>query len=96
MFQPDYTDCPNCGTCDHNDYDCPCACHGDEGPSKHRKQAKEVQELRAELRETRAEMRRCHIKRLSCFNGGHTSQSYRLNARCFELETKIKRLLAER
>jgi hypothetical protein len=22
--QPEYTDCPNCGTCDHRDYACPC------------------------------------------------------------------------
>jgi hypothetical protein len=35
MFQPDYTDCENCGTVDHNDYNCPCGCHGDERPSKH-------------------------------------------------------------
>lgn len=36
MFQPNYTDCVNCGTIDHNDYDCPCGCHGDEGPSRYR------------------------------------------------------------
>ena len=36
MFQPDYTDCPNCGSADHDDYDCPCGCHGDEAPSRAR------------------------------------------------------------
>src|SRR5689334_18791330 len=25
--QPIFTDCPNCGTADHLDYDCPCECH---------------------------------------------------------------------
>jgi hypothetical protein len=34
MFQPDYTDCENCGTVDHNDYNCPCGCH-EEQPSRH-------------------------------------------------------------
>ncbi len=41
MFQPDYTDCPNCGTADHNDYDCPCGCHGDEAPSRARQARRE-------------------------------------------------------
>ena len=27
---PSYTDCRNCGTCDHTDYACPCACHDDD------------------------------------------------------------------
>ena len=25
--QPIYTDCENCGTCDHRGYTCPCECH---------------------------------------------------------------------
>lgn len=25
--QPKFTDCRNCGSVDHNDYRCPCACH---------------------------------------------------------------------
>lgn len=25
--QPEYTDCPNCGTTDHTWLPCPCACH---------------------------------------------------------------------
>jgi hypothetical protein len=25
--QPTYTDCTNCGGCDHTDYACPCGCH---------------------------------------------------------------------
>lgn len=43
------------------------------------------------IREIRAEMREKGIKRTSCFNGGHTPDSYRLNARLFELETLLKR-----
>lgn len=31
--------CTNCGTVDHDSYDCPCHCHGDEGPSKRRSAA---------------------------------------------------------
>lgn len=27
MSQPTYTDCKNCGTSNHVDYSCPCACH---------------------------------------------------------------------
>lgn len=49
-------------------------------------------EIRAELREIRAEMKRLHIRRVSCFNGGHSPESYRLNARMFALETALKRL----
>ena len=26
--QPEYTNCPHCGTADHARYDCPCKCHG--------------------------------------------------------------------
>ena len=26
-MQPVYSDCRNCGSCDHEGYDCPCACH---------------------------------------------------------------------
>ncbi len=35
-------------------------------------------------------MKEKNIRRSSCFNGGHSSDSYRLNARCFALETEIK------
>lgn len=27
MHQPIYTDCTNCGSCNHRGYECPCACH---------------------------------------------------------------------
>ena len=47
MFQPDYSDCPNCGTADHNDYDCPCGCHGDEAPSRTRQRQLREQAERA-------------------------------------------------
>lgn len=26
-MQPVYTDCRNCGSCDHEGYECPCGCH---------------------------------------------------------------------
>lgn len=47
--------------------------------------------LKHEIQETRREMRAKGIRRLSCFNGGHSPESYRLNARMFELETLLKR-----
>ena len=48
------------------------------------------QDIRKAIRETRAEMKAKGIKRVSCFNGGHSPESYRLNARLFELETKLR------
>jgi hypothetical protein len=47
--------------------------------------------LHQAIRECRAEMKAKGIKRISCFNGGHSSESYRLNARMFQLETELKR-----
>jgi hypothetical protein len=47
-------------------------------------------EIRKEIRQVRAEMREKGIRRSSCFNGGHSPESYRLNARMLELETKLK------
>lgn len=49
-----------------------------------------VSEIRQAIREVRAEMKSKGIKRSSCFNGGHSAESYRLNARMFELETRLK------
>jgi hypothetical protein len=46
--------------------------------------------LRRQIREIRREMKEKGIRRISCFNGGHTSESYRLNAKMFELETRLK------
>ena len=48
-------------------------------------------EIRKAIREVKAEMKAKGIKRLSCFNGGHSPDSYRLNARLFELETLLKK-----
>lgn len=53
-----------------------------------------VKELRAELRAVRAEMKSRGIREISCFNGGHSSESYRLNARLFELKTYLARAKA--
>jgi len=47
-------------------------------------------ELAKEIRETRAEMKAKGIRRSSMMNGGHSPESYRLNARMFELETVQK------
>jgi hypothetical protein len=46
-------------------------------------------ETRAAIRETRREMKEAGIRRISCFNGGHSSLSYALNARMFKLETQL-------
>lgn len=46
-----------------------------------------LEDLNAALRAVRAEMRAKGIRRLSCFNGGHSPDSYRLNAEMFRLET---------
>ena len=35
------------------------------------------------------------IKRISCFNGGLSGEVYSLNARMFELETKLKTAKAQ-
>lgn len=48
-------------------------------------------QIKAEIRMVRAEMKARGIKRTSCFNGGHSPDSYRMNARLFELETRLKR-----
>jgi hypothetical protein len=49
----------------------------------------EIQELKAERKEIRSEMKLRGIKKTSCFNGGLDSETYRLNARLFELNTKL-------
>lgn len=54
-----------------------------------------VKEIRAAVRETRREMRESGIRRRSCFNGGHSPESYRLNAKMFSLETQLKAATAE-
>lgn len=52
--------------------------------------------IRDEMREIRAEMKAKGIRRISCFNGGHTPDSYRLNARLFELKTRLQQELSRR
>lgn len=49
-------------------------------------------ELTTEIRKTRAEMKAKGIRRISFMNGGHSQESYRLNARMFQLETERKQL----
>ncbi len=51
----------------------------------------EVKELKKQLRELRREMKAAGIKRTSCFNGGLDHETYRYNARCFELDTMIRK-----
>lgn len=48
--------------------------------------------IRQALRAVRAEMKDKHVKRMSFMNGGHTPESYRLNSKVFELETRLKAL----
>lgn len=54
----------------------------------------DLKELRAEKRELLRTMKEAGVRRTSCFNGGHTPQSYRMNFRLFELNTLIGRLSA--
>lgn len=51
--------------------------------------------IKDEAREIRAEMKRKGIRRISCFNGGHTEESYRLNSRLFELKVRLEQALRE-
>ena len=46
-------------------------------------------EIRRQLADTRREMRERGIKTVSCFNGGLSGEVYSLNARMFDLETKL-------
>ena len=55
----------------------------------------ELQDINRQIRDTRAEMKAKGIKRLSMMNGGHSSDSMRLNERMFALETKKKALQAK-
>jgi hypothetical protein len=50
-----------------------------------------IQEIQADIRATRKEMRAAGIRRISFMNGGHSPESYRLNALMFKLETELKR-----
>lgn len=50
----------------------------------------ESKAIAKQLRELRAEMRAAGIKKTSPFNGGMDRETYRYNARRFELETKLQ------
>jgi hypothetical protein len=51
----------------------------------------EEKSIRAEIRAVRAEMKSKGIRRMSFMNGGHSPESYRLNARLFVLNSALKR-----
>ena len=52
-------------------------------------QSKREKEIRAALRAVRKDMRDRGIRKSSCFNGGHTPESYRCNAELFRLTTLL-------
>lgn len=52
----------------------------------------QIKELRAEIRKTRAEMKERGIKRASCFNRVD-GDTYRYNAKMFQVETRLKSLV---
>ena len=54
--------------------------------------ASRLKEVKAELRGLRREMKQSGIPVRSCFNGGHSPESYRVNARLFALKTELKNL----
>jgi hypothetical protein len=45
----------------------------------------DVKSIRSEIRQIKVEMKAKGIRRSSCFNGGHSPESYRLNAEMFRL-----------
>lgn len=55
--------------------------------SCHHEKRNESSQINESIRRVKAEMKEKGIKRVSCFNGGHTPESYRLNAELFRLET---------
>ena len=50
-----------------------------------------AKEIRAEIKALRQEMRANGVPRRACFNGGHTPESYRLNARLFALSAELEK-----
>lgn len=48
--------------------------------------------IRKQLAELRKYMRENRIKQTSCFNGGHSDESYRCNAELFRLKTRAGQL----
>ena len=63
------------------------AFHGPRGPSTPTENDMTLTEVFVAIRDTRREMKELGVTRSSCFNGGHSPDSYRLNARMFQLET---------
>ncbi len=51
-------------------------------------------EIKKQIRELKAEMKALGIKKSSCFNGGHSSISYRYNAELFRLSVDLEKALA--
>lgn len=52
--------------------------------------AENVKAIREEIRKIKAVMKQRGIRRMSCFNGGHTNESYDFNARLFKLESYLR------
>ena len=52
------------------------------------------QEIEKAIRELKKEMRTKCIPIRSCFNGGHTPESYRCNAELFRLKTELAKTKA--
>jgi hypothetical protein len=48
-----------------------------------------AQTIQRQLRALRSEMKVAGVKKTSCFNGGLDRETYRYNARRFELETNL-------
>lgn len=47
-------------------------------------------EIRAEIKDIKRQMKDAGIRERSCFNAGHTLESYRLNCAMFRLKTELK------
>lgn len=58
------------------------------------RQIRDAYAAQQQIKAVRAEMKAAGVKRSSFMNGGHSPESYRLNARMFELETVVKRVVA--
>ena len=52
-------------------------------------------EIKAEIREMKKYMRKNGITRMSCFNGGHSPESYRCNSELFRLDGLLRKAKKE-
>lgn len=50
-----------------------------------------VKELKRAIRDCKAEMKAAGIRRISCFNGGLSSDEYRYNSRIFALNCELEK-----